>query len=296
MRKKLPVIIDTDPGTDDALALAAASVFLKDRLKIFVSSYGNVNGEKTFKNLCGLVKALKLKGEVLKGSMARLDGKEPEYTEFHGKDGICGVTLPQHEENAACAFPDRLFEALKNIGPAVYLAFGPLTNLARLLKEHPEASGMISKVIIMGGGFSVCNSPGGAEYNFAADPEAVEAVLQSQTDKILVPLDVTHQTVFSKADIDEITASKDTYDLLKEILFQNFNSGMKFGENGAIIHDAVTVAYLADKNQFVTETKKITVDSNGALSLSESGFEIRVVKRINPGFLKDFFMDVFCQL
>ena len=93
--KDLSIIIDTDPGTDDALALGVASVFFKDNIRAIISSYGNVDGEQTYNNLINLANLLKIDCDFIKGSLNPLGKDSFIPTDYHGENGLCGLMLPK---------------------------------------------------------------------------------------------------------------------------------------------------------------------------------------------------------
>ena len=306
----LNIIIDTDPGTDDALALGVASVFFKDNIRAAISSYGNVDGEQTYSNLVNLANLLKIDCNILKGSLNPLGKDNFIPTDFHGENGLCGLKLILHgskrEEyngnNDNRDFLQKLYDALKEYKKVKYVAVAPLTNLAALFDRFPDSVNYIDELIIMGGGFGVSNMEHNAEYNFSTDPEAVEKVLKCPVNKIIAPLDMTHQIVFSLDDIENIVGvnrellsddMSDPFNVLAKLFYLNYDTSVKHNNPGAIIHDANTFAYMIDKSKCTLQSYEIVPDEYGAVSKHSSGYPALVIDKIDRNFIKELLRETF---
>jgi len=281
------IIIDCDPGTDDALALYVASLHIRESVLAVLSSYGNSTLTNTHANLLGLGGLLSLECEYLRGAAAPLGKDSFIPTDYHGENGLCGIVLPppthieEHTNGIA-----RAAELLSTAGPITWIALGPLTNLASLLNQHPDAIYNIEEIIIMGGGLAFGNVPSGAEYNFSLDPHAVDAVFACPVQKTLVPLDLTHTLAFSEAEVEQITGAAASElrwetllprDVFGEIFFRNLSSAQKNGHDGAIIHDAATLCYLLCPEACTARQKRLTCDALGRIAESENGYPVNVV-------------------
>jgi inosine-uridine nucleoside N-ribohydrolase len=296
----MDIIIDTDPGTDDAVAMAAAYAFFKDNIRAMISSYGNVNGEQTYINLTSLANLLKIDCGFFKGALKPLGDKTTVFTDYHGKNGLCGLELPEAQRASVKNMYD-MHELIKKHRDIKYIAVGPLTNAALLLEA--DCADYISEFIIMGGGFEISNVEHGAEYNFSKDAEAVKKVLSSPVRKVLAPLDATHQTVLDLEEIEDIigisreTSKKsayiDAFSVFAELFYLNYETSIKHGSSGAIIHDAATIAYLLDKNKCTLREYKISSDEYGAVKKDSAGYPVLVIEKICKEFFKDMLKKTF---
>lgn len=303
------LIIDADPGTDDAIALAVASVFFKNNIRAMLSSYGNVNGEQTYYNLINLANLLKIDCAVFKGASRALNGKPAVFTDYHGENGLCGLELPCAMGGQITAVghgSPTLQQLIKEHGGIKYIAVGPLTNFAELLDAFPGCVSYIDELIMMGGGFAVSNVERGAEYNFSMDACAVKKVLTSPVKKILAPLDMTHQFALSLEEIEDITgisretSQKSAYDnafaVFAELFYLNYETSVKHGESGALIHDAATLAYLLDKNKCELREYKVISDGYGAVKKDSAGYPVSVIEKIDREFMIETLKETFGRL
>ena len=272
--KNLPVIIDTDPGTDDAVALFVAKA-LNINVDTVVSVCGNVNGSYTHKNVVDLNSFLSLNANVLKGADQPLSGNGFTAVEVHGENGIGGVILPLAKDNAGNI--EELHHTLKRLKRADVITLGPLTNIAYILKEHPEVKANINSLTIMGGGFEISNIPNNAEFNFGCDPEAIRTVLCSDIDITIVPLDVTHKIYLSKEEIKDICGfeidktDSSVYGVISEIMYYNYKTSIAKNDKGALIHDATAVLAYLFPEYFEGVYGDIFVDEFGATTFKSDG-------------------------
>ncbi len=293
-KKSRNIIVDTDPGTDDSLALALASVFFRGHVQSVISTYGNVNGEQTHSNLVALVRMLKLDCNVFRGSSKPLSGVEPVFTSFHGGDGLCGVPIPrtaysQIEKEGI----DLLYNDIVSCKHVTYIAIGPLTNAARLLEKHPDVQSYIDELVIMGGGLSTWNFPNQTEYNFSLDGLAVQKVLAFPIKKTLCTLDLTYQLAYSNVDIENILvrsrekvfASKTPDSLLAQIFFSNYDTSRNHKQPGAMLHDASTFLYLLNPNECVVSQKRIKADGFGCIEENPNGYSVFFVETMSKDYV-----------
>lgn len=304
---KYNIIIDTDPGTDDALAIAVASVWIKSGIRAMISTYGNVDGNQTYRNLINLAALLDIRCDILQGALCPLDQKTIEVTNFHGTDGLCGVTLPNADApNLVHDSIEKLYEIIKEYGNIKYIAIGPLTNLATLICRFPDAGQYIDEVIIMGGGFSISNVEHDAEYNFSMDAKAVQNVLQSPLKKVIAPLDMTHKNALSITEIEQIIGSRrdesdelgnkaSVYEIMSQLLFKNYDTCIAHGEEGAIIHDAATLAYLLDSTMCRIKEAAVSADDHGAVRFDSDGNRnlVKIIETLDKDFFVGMLRSVF---
>jgi purine nucleosidase/pyrimidine-specific ribonucleoside hydrolase len=198
-----PVVIDTDPGIDDAVAILCALNSPELDIRGITTVAGNIGIATTTRN-AGRILALAGRGEVpvIAGAPGPLERKGFDVAEIHGEDGLGGVVFPDPTcppaGSDAAAWLARLLDDL----PAHtldLLALGPLTNIARLILDRPDAARRARGIVAMGGAIREPGNVGPrAEFNLAADPEAARIVLSSGLPITLIPLDVTRKVRASR--------------------------------------------------------------------------------------------------
>lgn len=256
------IIIDTDPGTDDSTALMLAQANLGERVGLLVSSYGNSPLSSTTANTARLADLYGMQAIILQGAALPVEGaRMPALTE--GENGIASAGLPESAREIIQTDPsDYLYEYLKANPGSDYVVLGPMTNLANLLSKHPDAKGMIGRVITMAGGLSVFNMDDCAEFNIHCDPVAAEQVFASGLPIYLVPLDTTNQIVLTHQELLAIPDGKTQGSgYLNAILLDNERTSLSWGLPGAVIYDAAALAYLIDPGLFTIRQTGITVSA-----------------------------------
>ena len=263
MRKK--IIIDTDPGQDDAVAilLALASPEL-DVLGITCVA-GNVELKSTTTNAC---KICELAGrsdiKVLAGAAKPFSRSLVTAKHVHGRTGLDGADLPRPKMQIldvhAVDFIVETLMASKNKEISM-CALGPLTNLALAITKEPKIISKIGQIVLMGGGFfEGGNITPAAEFNIFVDPEAASIVLNSGVKIVMMPLDVTHQVLATKSFIEKILLLKSNTSAAVAGLLNFFGryDSKKYGSDGAPLHDPNVIAYLLKPGYYFG--KKINVE------------------------------------
>ena len=264
------IIIDTDPGIDDTMAIYfALNSNVLDVIGI-TTVYGNTSNTQGTENALRILEIAK-RGDI----PVHTGASKPLTTEYlgkgevvHGKDGQgnSNLVVPQTKESNLTAV-----EYLKNQinqfpGEITLVPIGPLTNIAQLLIEYPDIDQKIAEIVLMGGNaLSQGNASPAAEANIRNDPEAANTVFSSNTLITMVGLDVTNKVFMDDNTIQEITdsGSKET-DHLKIILPHYVEFLSKFyNKKGMPIHDSSAIAYLVDKNLFKTISFPIVVETEG---------------------------------
>ncbi len=298
------IVIDCDPGTDDALALLLASVYFGEQVICLVSTYGNVPLYHTHANLKGLAALLGMEQvPIVCGASHPLGKTGFVSTDYHGGNGLCDIRLPlsSNAENEEVGL-DRLYELIMEGEKVTYAAFGPLTNLAELLRRHPDAAERIERTVIMGGGVEIGNTACGAEYNFSLDPEAVAVVFESPLKITLASLDFTHTLAFSENELEEIIgASREAlgqdetsvYHIFGRIFYGNLESSLRNGNEGAIIHDGAAAAYLCPGISCEAAEKCVRSDHMGRLLWDREGRRVEMLSRMDKSALADLMKEGF---
>ncbi|AHI00844.1 nucleoside hydrolase [Kutzneria viridogrisea] len=245
-----PLIIDTDPGIDDAFAIALAAASPEVDLLAVTTVFGNVPLAHTTANALRLLE-LCGRGEVPVAAGADRPLVHPQpYSAFrvHGEDGLSGLahTLPEpsrdvHELGAVELMADLLRAAAE---PVVIAPIGPLTNIALLLATHPELKPRIARLVIMGGGLDGGNTTSAAEFNIWSDPEAARRVLvEEDVPATLVPVDLTRRCAVDAAWLDRLDTGGAVARALN-VLTPSYRASYQrsLGWDGLVLHDAVALA------------------------------------------------------
>jgi len=251
-----------------------------------------------------LANLLKIDNNIIKGSLTPLDKEKDSlvFTDYHGKNGLCEIVLPEMKREYNKDFLEDIYDLLKKYKSVKYIVIGPLTNFAGLIDRFPDSVDYIDELIMMGGGFDVSNVEHNAEFNFSMDPAALNKVLASPVNKIIAPLDMTHQLAFSLTDIEDITGVKrellsddmsKPFNVLANVFYLNYDTAVKHDEAGAIIHDATTLMYLLDKNKCDLRLYKMISDKYGAVTKYNNGDYAVVIDKMDKYFVKEVLKEMF---
>ena len=258
-----PILLDCDPGHDDAIALLLALGSDELVLRGVTVVAGNQTLEKTTANA---IRVLELAGRgdvpVAVGSPRPLV-REPFVAAYvHGETGLDGPDLPppQAEPSDQHAV-DFLAERLEG---ATLVATGPLTNVALLLARYPEARP--ERIVLMGGAIAEGNVTPAAEFNIWADPEAAARVFASGLDVTMVGLDVTHQALVTAAHAEQLRGAGRVGKVVAELLdFYGVFHREVYGFDGSPVHDAVAVAHVIDPTLLKLQHLNVRVDCESEL-------------------------------
>ena len=266
------IIIDTDPGQDDAVALllALASPEEIDVLGVTCVA-GNVPLPLTTKNartVCELAGRADIK--VFAGCDAPLKRKLVTAEHVHGKTGLDGIKLPEprmplQEQHAV----DFIIEQCRARDDVTLVPIGPLTNIATALTRAPDIADRIEEIVIMGGAyFEVGNITPTAEFNIFVDPEAAEIVFRSGVKLTVMPLDVTHKVLTTRPRIEALRALGPVGEVVASWtdFFERFDME-KYGSEGAPLHDPCTIAYLIDPTLFTGRQINVEIETVSDLTL-----------------------------
>lgn len=263
----LPVILDCDPGHDDALAIALAVSDPRLHVLGVTTVAGNAGLERTTRN-AGRILALAGRSDVpVAAGAARPLVREPWVpVAFHGESGLDGADLPEPaappDPRSALELTAGLLRAAEE--PVTLVATGPLTNLGLLLRAVPELHPRIAQIAVMGGSLGLGNTTASAEFNFWADPEAAAIVFDAGVPLRMAGLDVTHQALMLPDDIAALEAlgthaGRVFADLMR---FFAVHHRDRYGWEGPPVHDAVAVAWLLEPTLVSSESCHVTVDTS----------------------------------
>jgi pyrimidine-specific ribonucleoside hydrolase len=262
-----PVILDCDPGHDDAIALLLALGSPELELLGVTTTYGNQTLEKTTANA---LRVLELAGRVdvpvASGAAAPLERGLVVAAHVHGESGLDGPTLPPPSiEHVSTDAVDWMAGAVTDAAaPVTLVPTGPLTNIARYLERHGTAR--IERIVLMGGATGEGNMTPAAEFNVWADPEAAQAVLHAGIDVTMIGLDVTHKAV-TGADVQRRLREAGSIGIFVAELVDFFTVYHRetYGWDGAPIHDAVAVAHVVRPGLVETKLRNVEVELESEL-------------------------------
>ncbi|MBB4009469.1 nucleoside hydrolase [Allorhizobium taibaishanense] len=300
------IIIDTDPGQDDAAAimLALASPAELDVLGLTVVA-GNVPLSMTSRNariVCELAGRPDL--PVYEGALKPLERPQVTAEHVHGKTGLDGAVvdepvMPVKDQHAV----DFIIETIRRepAGTVTLCTLGPQTNIALALQKAPDIAPRVRELVMMGGGFfEGGNITPAAEFNIYVDPQASKIVFASGIPIVMLPLDVTHQLLTTKARVARIAAigsrpAKVMVDWLE--FFERFDIE-KYGSDGGPLHDPSVIAYLLKPELFSGRDCNVEIETASELTVGMSVIDWwRVTgRKPNAKVLRDVDADGFFAL
>ena len=271
---KQKIIIDTDPGQDDAVAilLALASPDELDVLAITTVG-GNVPLHRTSLNARKVLQLAERTDIPVYAGCARPLCRELVTAEHvHGPTGLDGPALPDptvplREGHAVDYIVDTLKAA--DEGSITLCVLGPLTNVAMALNKAPEIARQIRQIVLMGGAyFEVGNISPAAEFNIYVDPEAADVVLRSGVPVVMLPLDLTHQVLVTPPRFERLRAvgTKAAHAVVEMLAFSEQFDRQKYGWDGAPLHDPCVIAYLLTPELFHGRLCNVEVETRSELT------------------------------
>ena len=266
MTSKIPIILDGDPGHDDAIAWMLAKASSKLEILACTSVSGNQSIEKTSYNARRVMTLLGIKASFAMGRENPLHGEPIHAGNIHGETGLDGPALPQPAiEAEPLTAVELMAKTIMASGePVTIVATGPLTNVGALLILYPELKPKIARISIMGGGLAHGNWTPAAEFNILVDPEAADVVFKSGIPLTMAGLDVTLKALVFPEDFERIRALGNPIAVVvAEWLdfFYNFHRGI--GYAGAPVHDAVAVAALVRPEILTAKDLYVQVETAG---------------------------------
>jgi inosine-uridine nucleoside N-ribohydrolase len=269
------VIIDTDPGVDDALALLLAMSSPELKIEGLTPVAGNVPLSLTLPNALRMVEiAGRTDIPVSAGAKAPLMRRLVTAEYAHGENGLGGAVFPE-PKTKPIALPAAEFirqTVRKYPGEVTLIAVGPLTNVATALNLDPELAGMIKGLTIMGGSLSGGNITPAAEFNIYVDPEAARIVFQSGVPINMVGLDVTRKTSLTEEHVRTLEAAQNPISqgaakIARNAINHNREQGFLVGPN---MHDSLAIAAFLDPSLLTWKDYYVDVETTGELTAGET--------------------------
>ncbi len=270
MSEKIPVWMDVDTGTDDAVALLALHTLEIADIQGLSVVAGNSGLENSYRNTRCINTICASATPVFRGAEKPLLREPFHAAEVHGKNGLGDVVVELPADETIYTLPawDALYEAAeKHAGELRLVCTGPLTNIAIAFSKYPRLPEKLHTILLMGGATREGNVTPCAEFNIYADPEAADIVFRAGVPIIMFPLDVTEQVCLSKEDLEELSAfgsraGKFVHDILQVPL--GFHTALH--HPGVQMHDSCPVLYLAFPELFDTEEAGVVIETKGKLT------------------------------
>lgn len=302
---KRKIIIDTDPGIDDAVAIAIALFSEELDVQLFTTVAGNVSIEKVTKNLLKLLPFYGKKVPVAVGASRPLIREAIDASGVHGKTGMDGYDFPEEdhslllEETAVQAMARVLKESTEKI---TLVPIGPLTNIAILLREYPEVADKIDEIVLMGGSVGRGNAGVYSEFNIKVDPEAAKIVFENGLPIVMCGLDVGLKALVYPEDSEIIKDMNPVgnmfYSLFKAYRGGSFKTGLK-------MYDSCAVAYLLKPEMFEVEETFVGIETQGTYTSGATVVDLKgycnqpanakVTVDVDADVFKEWFLDAISK-
>ncbi len=270
----LPIIIDTDPGQDDAIALLLAAASPELDLLGVTTVAGNVPLKLTTRNARVVMElAGRRDVPICAGADKPLEGVPLVTAEHvHGDTGLNGIELPEptvplDARHAVDFIVDTLRQ--REPGTVTLCPLGPLTNIALALRRAPDVAGRIRRIVLMGGGFfEGGNVTPAAEFNLYVDPQAAHEVFTSGVPLTMAPLDVTHEALTTAARIEAIRRLGNRVGEAVAAWMEFFEryDEEKYGQDGGPLHDPCVIAWLLQPALFSSRECNVRIETRSELT------------------------------
>lgn len=263
---RIPIILDGDPGHDDALAWVLANASPQLEILAVTSVCGNQTIEKTTYNTQRIMTLIGLHVPLGKGLPKPLVAEAIIAPTVHGKSGLDGPDLPEPDfEVSPLSAVELMAKVIAQCDrPVTLVPTGPLTNIAVLLTAHPELKSKIARISLMGGGIKSGNWTPAAEFNILVDPESARLVFNSGLPIIMAGLDVTEKALVCPEDTARIRAvGNHVASVMADWLSFFYQFHLSKGYPGAPVHDAVSVAALLKPEIMTSRQMYVDVETAG---------------------------------
>lgn len=258
----IPIILDCDPGTDDAFALLLALASSEIELLAVTVAGGNVGLERTLPNALALTALAGSNVPVFAGADRPLLGSFVNETRVHGIDGLGGIALPPGGQPTPGIAADAIRDILRNATqPVTLVGIGPVTNLALALMTEPALTAKIERIVLMTGAWGEGNATPAAEFNAFNDPEALAVLFACGRPVVLATLELTAQALCTPAHLTQWRAAG-TGRCMRALcdILATVPRGPRFAGTGAPLHDPCAIAWLIRPNLFTTRDCAARVD------------------------------------
>jgi purine nucleosidase len=284
---KKKVIIDCDPGHDDAVAIVLAARSPELELVGITCVAGNVDVEKTSTNALKICELAGIRNvPIVKGMAQPLFGELVMATQVHGKSGLGGVELPEpnlllHPDHAVDFLIDTIMMSENDI---TLIPMAPLTNIAMAMLREPRIIEKIPQIVLMGGSMGKGNVTPSAEFNIYVDPEAAKVVFESGVPIVMIGLDVTHKAILTWERIAEIHQQGTLVtDAFTELLTFYLEALARLGhKKGGALHDPCAVAAVCDPSLLTTQLMRVDIETKGEFTRGRTVCDARLASGNAP--------------
>lgn len=274
------ILIDCDPGIDDAVAICLALFDPRIEVVAITATAGNVDGHQATSNVLTILDQLdppkwpRVGAAIVSDSVPAADARH-----IHGEDGLGDAGLPGAELHNQRPAEKVISDVVHEFpGEVTIVALGPLSNIARAIQREQELTSMIGQIIMIGGSIeNIGNISAAAEFNMFCDPEAARVVFASPTTKTLIPLDVTQRVMMTYDLVSELPdAETRAGSLMHKIVPHLFRSCRReLGQEGVYLHDALGVLYVVHPELFATREMAGDVETRGEITRGATVFDRR---------------------
>ncbi len=268
------VIIDTDPGVDDAMAILLALNSSELKVEALTVVPGNVDGKQGLENALKLVSlAGRCDVAVAGGAQHPLNQKLITAQFWHGRNGLAGVELPVSKCKADPRFgPDLIIELVHKYPHEITLIpVGPLTNIALAVSKDPSIASLVKDIVIMGGSISGGNVNGAAEANIYGDPEAAAIVFNAGWMVTMVGSDVGERTLITRKYLTELQSNHGPEsDFIYKLADFYLTRSEKSGYEGAAMYDPLAVGTVIDPTLVTLKDMHVDVETKGEFTRGET--------------------------
>ncbi len=257
----LKIIMDSDPGIDDAAAITMALNNPNLDVKLITAVAGNVTVDKTTANVLKLVHFFDQDVPVAAGAAEPLIKPFEDAARIHGESGMPGYDFgDDYGQPIAKTAVEALHDAIMAEDEVTLVPTGSYTNIALLFKQYPEVKSHIKQIVAMGGSISGGNMTSVAEFNVFTDPDAAAIMYNSGVPIVMVGLDVTLKALLTPATIEQLPALGETGQMLHGLI-THYNDGNE--ESGHPMHDVNTIYYLLHPESYTTKEMWVDVQTSG---------------------------------
>jgi len=300
--KKNKIIIDTDPGVDDALAIAFA-VKAKLTIKAICTVYGNSTIKNSTINAQSILEMINTDIPIYQGAGMPMRG-QGKLAQSHGDNGLGGFYLKSNKKISKKSSLEyyRSILSESNAESITIVAIGPTTNIGQLIYKYPELIDKIDKIVIMGGVFGENgNISQYAEFNVYNDPYSLELILKSKIKEIIIiPANICRRVIFTKELFNSIDNPKLSSNLSKisEMYINYYSDNSEYGGfKGGVMYDLLTIALLINPNSFSVKKEKVIVETKnknkfGMTEIVKGTSNCKVITDVKADELKELYIKV----
>jgi purine nucleosidase len=281
------VIIDTDPGIDDVLAILFALGCPEISVEGLTTVSGNVPVAIGTKNALKVLEIADRTDIPVACGAAKPLKRELITAEWvHGKDGLANMNLPAPEKEPVqeSAIEWMRQKLLKSTEPITVIALGPLTNLGMLYCLDPDAFSRIKEIVFMGGAaFCSGNTTAAAEFNIYVDPDAAKLVVESGVPITMVGLDVTMKTILKPAEVENIIDDSKIVNFAKELVSKAFSTfPVRVEMGGLALHDPLAIGVAIEPGIITTERMNLSIETDGNVGIGATIVDNRPWSKAEP--------------